>query len=122
MAAFYIGTYDIVETYSLYPDLAIPFLHYTYYDNWGPYPGLNTAWDCPAARGVWNTYVLEWTATKLEIFVNGRSCLVNTSGDPAFQKPYILVFSSLLGVGTNALTPKTPIPATMRVDWVKAWR
>ena len=76
---------DISETYSQYPDLAIPFLHYTANDNGGPIPGTNTAWNCTAQRGVYNTFALEWTATRLEIFVNGTSCLVNTSGDPAFK-------------------------------------
>ena len=59
-------------------------------------PGLNTAWDCVAQRGEYNTYTLEWTATRLEIKVNGTTCLVNTSGDPAFQKPYIVALTQLM--------------------------
>jgi beta-glucanase (GH16 family) len=116
------GEIDIVETYSLHPTLAIPFLHYTWYDNWGPIPGLNTAWDCQAVRGEFNTYVLTWTSTRLTIEVNGKTCLVNNSGDPAFQKPYIAAFTAALGVGANALTPNTPIPATMHVDYLRVWR
>ena len=92
------GEIDIAETYSQYPDLAVPFLHYTWNDNGGPVPGLNTAWDCVAHRGEYNTYTLEWTATRLEIKVNGTTCLVNTSGDPAFEKPYIVALTQLLGV------------------------
>jgi beta-glucanase (GH16 family) len=116
------GEIDIAETYSQYPTLAIPFLHYTANDNGGPRPGLNTAWNCPAARGVFNTYVLTWTPTTIRIDVNGRTCLTNTSGDPAFQKPYILAFTSALGIDSNALTPATPIPASMMVDYVRVWR
>ncbi len=115
------GEIDIVETYSGNYHLAIPFLHYTWNDNGGPRPGLNTAWDCAAARGVWNTYALEWTPNRLEIFVNGKSCLVNTTGNPAFQRKYIVALTSALGVSTNRLVPSTPIPATMSVDYVHVW-
>ena len=114
------GEIDIAELYSQYNRLVVPFLHYTANNNGGPRPGVNTAY-CAAARGRFITYTLIWTPSTLTIQVNGKTCLVNSSGDPAFQKPYILVFSSMLGVGSNALTSKTPIPATMRVDWVKVW-
>jgi beta-glucanase (GH16 family) len=116
------GEIDVAELYSQYPDLVIPFLHYTYNDNGGPYPGVNTAWNCPAPRGVYHTYTLQWAADRLEIDVDGKVCLVNTSGDPAFQKPYILALTAALGVGSNALTSATPIPATMNVDYVRAWK
>jgi hypothetical protein len=117
-----IGEIDIAETYSQHPDLAIPFLHYSWNDNGGPQPGLNTAWDCPARRGVFNTYTLEWSATRIEIFVNGRSCLVNTSGDTAFQRKYILALTQALGVKRNRYQVNTPMPATMTIDCVRAWR
>ena len=115
------GEIDIAETYSQYPDLSVPFLHYTWNDNWGPKPGLNTAWDCVAKRGVYNTYTLEWTPTRLKILVNGKTCLVNTSGDPAFQKPYILALTQMLGTGPNAYDGRAPLPATMSTDYVKVW-
>ena len=115
------GEIDIAELYSQYNTLVVPFLHYTYNDNGGPIPGVNTAWNCPAARGVYNTYTLTWTPSTLTILVNGETCLVNTSGDPAFQKPYIAVFTQALGVGANALRWNTPIPATMAVDHVRVW-
>lgn len=116
------GEIDIVETYSQYHYLAVPFLHYTWYDNGGPIPGLNTAWNCRAARGVYNTYTLTWTPDMLKIDVNGTPCLVNRSGDQAFKKPYIMALTSALGVGSNALRATTPLPATMAVDYVKVWR
>jgi hypothetical protein len=71
---------------------------------------------------VFNTYVLTWTSTTLTIEVNGKTCLVNKSGDPAFKKPYIAAFTAALGTGGNAITPRTPIPATMTVDYLKVWR
>ena len=59
------GEIDVAETYSLYNSVAIPFLHYAA-DAGGPQSGVNTAWNCTAYRGVWNTYALEWTPTKPE--------------------------------------------------------
>ena len=116
------GEIDIAETYSQYPDLAVPFLHYTAIDNGGPVPGLNTAWDCVAHRGDYNTYTLEWTETRLEIKVNGTTCLVNTSSDPAFEKPYIVALTQLLGAGANAYGGQAPMPATMTIDYVRVWQ
>ena len=116
------GEIDVAETYSQHPSLAIPFLHYTADDNGGPVPGLNTAWDCIAQRGEWNTYTLVWDAERLEVQVNDRTCLVNTSGDPAFQKSYILALTQGLGSGTNAYAGGAPMPASMQVDYVRAWR
>ncbi len=116
------GEIDVAETYSTHPDLAIPFLHYTADDHGGPVVGTNTAWTCTAQRGVYNTYTLEWTATRTEILVNGRSCLVNTSGDSAFRKRYVLDLTQALGTGADALTPATTLPAVMDVDYVKVWK
>jgi beta-glucanase (GH16 family) len=115
------GEIDVSETYSLYAALSVPFLHYSA-DTGGPQPGVNTAHDCTAPRGVWNTYTLVWGPRRLEILVNGSPCLVNTSGDPAFQKRYILALTAGLGSGRNGLIPQTPLPATTSVDYVRAWR
>jgi hypothetical protein len=116
------GEIDIAETYSVYPDLGIPFLHYGSDDNGGPIAGTNTSWTCAASRGVYNTYTLEWTPSRLEVFVNGNSCLVNTSGDSAFRKHYILNLTQALGTGADAMSAATPFPAVMNVDYVKVWK
>lgn len=116
------GEIDIVETYSQYNNLAIPFFHYVA-DLGGPQAGVNTAWNCVAHRGVWNTYTLEWTANRLEVFVNGQSCLVNTSGDGAFKKRYIVALTQALGTGANSWDGSNGVvPATMEVDYVKVWK
>ena len=116
------GEIDIAETYSQHPKLAIPYLHYLGVDSLISRPGHNTAWDCKAERGTYNTYTLTWTRRSLIIDVNGETCLVNTSGNRAFNKPYIAAFSALLGQGRNELTPETPLPATMSVDYLRVWR
>jgi beta-glucanase (GH16 family) len=117
------GEIDIAETRSNLADRAVPFLH-SVDDLLGSITSganANTAWNCAAQRGVWNTYTMEWTPDRVEIFVNGQSCLVNTSGNEAFKKRYILVLSQGLGIGSNTLTSSTTVPATMDVDYVRAW-
>lgn len=114
------GEIDVAETYSRHPDLAIPFLH-SATDLLGPVRGVNTA-HCTATRGEWNTFVLEWGPDRLEVLVNGETCLVNTVNDPAFDQHYIVALTQMLGMRSNALTPATPLPAAMQVDHVKVWR
>ncbi len=115
------GEIDVSEQYSAYPDWTIPFLHYADNDNGGNQWRTNTAL-CSAERGVWNTYTLTWGPDRLAIAVNGRTCLVNTSGDPAFQKRYIMALTQALGSYRNLPTDQTPMPATMQVDWVRVWK
>jgi beta-glucanase (GH16 family) len=91
------GEIDVSETYSAYPTISVPYLHYSANLLGMPEPGVNTAWNCAAARGTWNTYTLEWSARRIEIWVNGTPCLVNTSGDAAFQRPYIIALTAALG-------------------------
>ena len=114
------GEIDVAETYSTYSNLVIPFLHYGY--GLGATPTVNTAWNCAAARGMYNTYTLVWSPTRVEILVNGKSCLVNTSGDPAFKKAYIMSLTQGLGAAGNVYDGRAPLPATMSVDYVKVWR
>jgi beta-glucanase (GH16 family) len=115
------GEIDVAETYSAYPAHVVPFLHYTADDNGGPVPGTTTA-HCAGARGDWHTYTLEWGPTELRILVDGEECLRNTDDDPAFDKPFFLVLSAMLGRGVNAYDGRAPLPATMHVDYVRAWR
>ena len=88
----------------------------------GPKPGVNTAHDCKAKRGKWHIYTLLWGPERIEIKVDGKSCLINTSGHRAFKKRYIVAFTAMNGLSGNRVTTKTPLPSTMRVDWVRVWR
>ncbi len=112
------GEIDIAETYSVRSDLAIPFLHYA---DGVSSPGVNTAWDCTARRGEWHTYTLEWAPSRIEIRVDGRSCLVNTSADPAFDKRYLVNLTAALGITDNTYLGAFPLPAAMDVDYVRVW-
>lgn len=114
------GEIDVAETYSQYPDIAVPFLH-SKWDMLGSLPGFNTAWDCAAQRGEWNTYRLEWAPTKIEIFVNDKLCLRASGADSAFQQPYIIAFTQGIGGAPNTFTSSTPVPATYEVDYIRVW-
>ncbi|QIX26137.1 glycoside hydrolase family 16 protein [Nocardioides sp. JQ2195] len=119
------GEIDISETYSVHPDWSIPYLHYPTEREYGPITAgehTNTAYGCTASRGEFNTYRLDWTASRIEIRVNGRLCLTNTSGDPAFRERYIVSLTQAMGRENDPFTADTPRPACMEVDYVRVWR
>lgn len=113
------GEMDVAETYSSFPHIAVPSLHDT---NNAPIQGSTTNINCAVQRGVWNTYTMEWTPTRISIWFNGHLCLVNTSADPAFSVPDIMLLSAVVGDFGNDVTPQTPIPATTLVDYVRVWK
>lgn len=115
------GEMDVMETYSVMPNLSVPFLHYSA-DSLGPVDGFNTSWSCRAPRGLWHTYTLEWTASRIAIVVDGRTCLVSTDAAPSFRKRMIVSFTQYLGVGSNAYDGRVSLPSTTEVDYVKAWQ
>jgi len=113
------GEIDISETYSQFPDLSVPYLHYR------RAPGdrqPQTAQDCQAERGKWHVYTLLWGPERIEIKVDGKRCLLNTAGNRAFKKRYIIALTGASGLRGNRVFPTTPLPSTMRVDWVRVWR
>lgn len=114
------GEIDFAEFYAQYAALTVPYLHYTANDNGGPIEGTNTAY-CPGSRGQWHTYSIAWAPTEIRIYVDGAPCLTNTSGDPAFNKPYIYLLSQALGYGSNALTGQSQLPITLDIDYARAW-
>jgi beta-glucanase (GH16 family) len=115
------GEIDVAESFSAYASITGSYLHYSA-DHQGLLLGTNAA-NCAANRGEWNTYTLEWGPSRIETFVNGTSCLVNTSGDPAFQKRYIINLTQAIGGATwNQLGDTTPVPASMQVDYVRVWQ
>jgi beta-glucanase (GH16 family) len=116
------GEIDVSETYSVFPTLSVPYLHYNANLLGLPEPGVNTAWTCTVARGTWNTYTVEWSPSRVEILVNGATCLVNTSADPAFQRHYIIALTAALGNQGNGYDGRALLPATMNVDYVRAWQ
>ena len=115
------GEIDVAETFSAHPATAGSYLHYDSDQSSLLLP--SNASNCAADRGVWNTFAVEWGPSRIETFVNGKSCLVNTSADPAFQKSYIINLTQGMGGGSwNPLVDGTPIPATVQFDYVHVWQ
>jgi beta-glucanase (GH16 family) len=113
------GEIDFAEFYSQYPTLDVPYIHYAK----GASDPNVTAYDCTINVGAFNTYEVAWTSSSITIYDNGSVCLVDKPiGGPApFNEPFFIALTQALGIGSNAPTSKTPLPATTQVDWVRAW-
>jgi beta-glucanase (GH16 family) len=124
------GEIDIAEEYSKNADRVIPYLHYNfdpatidtttntniYTNNYCKITDVNAL----------HEYAVEWTPTTFTILYDGQTCLVDNLavlGTSPFDQPYYLLLTQALGVGGNAFDPATtPLPATTRIDWVRAWK
>jgi beta-glucanase (GH16 family) len=121
------GEIDVAEMYSVYPDRAIPYIHY---NQAAPDPTVTNNYCMISKVAAFHTYAVEWTPTRIKIIYDGRTCLIHkwnaaaplTGGQP-FDQPFIVVLTQALGVATNAFDPETtPLPATTKVDYVRVWK
>lgn len=120
------GEIDIAETYSKYPDRAIPFIHY----NQATADLSVTNNYCMIADvSAFHSYVAEWTPTTITIKYDGAVCTVHEWNPAApllkpapFDQPFIVVLTQALGIVDNAFDPATtPLPATTQIDYVHVW-
>lgn len=120
------GEIDIAETYSQFPDRVIPYIHYT---PGAPDPDVTNS-SCLITPAVFHNYVLVWTTTQLTVSYDGTTCLVDSwtpaaplSTPQPFDQPFFIALTQALGTGTNSFDPATtPLPATTRIDYVRAWK
>ena len=119
------GEMDIAEFYSQYPDRLIPTVHYA--TSTRDYTNYFCMVDDPTA---WHTYALEWDRERIRVEYDGQVCLdhaIRTSdtsveqGEP-FDQDYTINLTQMLGVDGNKPTTDTTFPATLQVDWVRAWQ
>lgn len=118
------GEIDIVEYYSALPDRLIPYLHYV--SNSPDKTNTNCLVYDPTE---FHTYLLEWTASKLTISIDGTTCVDHTInplapllGSAPFDKPFVLNLTQGLGQGDNALPAGATIDkATLKIDYVRVW-
>lgn len=123
------GEIDVAEYYSVYPDRAIPYLHYNTDSTIASGVSEVTNWGCTMDNpSAFHTYVAEWTVTGIKISFDGNVCTDHAWNPSApltapqpFDKPFAIIMSQVLGVGNNAPTDSTPLPATTEVDWVHVW-
>jgi len=134
------GEIDFGEFYSQYPGWAIPYLHYDVLQssvNWAtntnvytalPAPYAQPGMNCRINQAAFNTYTLTWQPGRLVIAINGQNCIVDNyaatglSGAAPFDQPFFIALTQALGIGSNAPTASTPLPATTQVDYVRIWK
>jgi beta-glucanase (GH16 family) len=120
------GEIDIAEIYHLYPDRAIPYVHYV---PAAVDPNVTNNYCMIDDLSQFHTYTAEWTPTTITIIYDGKVCLVDTfnaaspltAGQP-FDQPFMIALTQALGIGVNAPTASTPLPATTQVDYVRVWK
>ena len=119
------GEMDLAEYFSLYPDRAVPFLHYEPAEPDGTNTNNFCLIDDPSAM---HSYVIEWEPGHVTISYDGEVCVDHDiapapplTGSQPFDQRFTLNLTQALGIGTNAFTETTPLPATTTVDYVRVW-
>lgn len=120
------GEIDVAEWWSVAPDRMFPSLHYagrTVYD---------TGWNCVIPKvSAYHTYTLEWNAQEMVFWYDGQECFRRswTPDSPLvapqpFDHPFNMILNMGVGPdsGHNPVSASTPLPATLTVDYVKAWK
>lgn len=137
------GEIDVMEWYSLHPNLGVPFLHYahTYIQvpdangelKWVPNDPNITAWGPNCYVGdasQWHTYTLEWTPSVIRVLYDGKVCLENTNWTPRnttmpgpFDKPFMTSLTQAMGAlgSGNQADSTVDLPGTAEVDYLKIW-
>lgn len=122
------GEIDIAEFRTKEPDKVVPHVHYL---ETVPDPE-RTSYECYVDRPEdFHEYVLEWSPSAISIWYDGELCLRNTHWRPLyprphpapFNQPFVVNLNQSLGWFSNTLDEGvTPLPATMTVDYVRAWQ
>jgi beta-glucanase (GH16 family) len=127
---------DIAEMYGQYPTLVIPYIHYNHSAQSGN-PVTNTAFPVNGLDTQLHRYVLEWTPQHLTMSIDGAvivhhtiqsNLLFGRTAPEPFDHDFFLILSQGLGIGANGYqdgtgthVPKTPLPATTKIDHVYVW-
>ncbi len=129
------GELDVMEWYSQFQNLGIPFIHYI---GNGSDPN-KTKNSCNIGNpSDWHTYAMEWEPNSISFIYDGTVCLTDTNWTPTntdpstgqqlampqpFDQPFNLNLTEALGVATNKFDPSsTPLPAATQIDYVYAWQ
>ena len=114
------GEIDIAEEYSRYADRAIPFVHYSTTTD----PNVTNNYCMINNVNAFHSYTVEWTTSTITISYDGKTCITDyapTLAPGPFSQPFVVALTQALGVGGNAFTTSTPLPATTQVDYVRVW-
>lgn len=119
------GEIDVAEYFSNRPGYVHPSLHYAGRDFWE-----DTGWKCHIGRSrVFRTYAVEWTPRVMRFYVDGQLCWRRSwtpdaplvAPQPFDQDFYLSLTQGIGPKAFNAPSRRTQFPATMVVDYVRAW-
>jgi beta-glucanase (GH16 family) len=122
------GEIDIAEHFGSHPQIASPYVHIIGPDGEGR--GRGEYCNVADPEGGFHTYALEWDPLgKLVFLYDGVTCMTFDQWDPGapltypqpFDKEFFLNLTLAHGWPPNAVSDSTPFPATMAVDYVRAW-
>jgi beta-glucanase (GH16 family) len=117
------GEIDVAEWWSYEPTLVLPSLHFD-----GRDPDVDSGWDCtvddPAA---FHTYTVVWKPSGFQFAIDGTTCFTRSPTPDApltppqpFDHPFHMILN--MGVAMNGYSWRTELPASLVVDYAKAWR
>jgi beta-glucanase (GH16 family) len=121
------GEIDIAEHYGSVPTLVSAFVHIK---NGGTDRGKGTYCRVAFNERGFHRYAVEWLPLGgFKFIYDNRVCMTFDGWDPGeplvypqpFDQPFFMILTLALGLGTNAVSEDTRFPATMSVDYVRAW-
>jgi beta-glucanase (GH16 family) len=122
------GEIDIAEHFGSHSDYVSPNVHIK--DD-GVERGKAAYCKVSGPQSGFHTYAVEWLPLGgFRFLYDGAVCMTFADWDPGdplaypqpFDKPFFLLLTTALGWGENSVSDATPFPATMQVDYVRAWR
>lgn len=122
------GEIDIMEEVGVDPNIVSSTIHCNKYNN-GNTKIEHAALNVPTAESDYHVYACEWTADKLEFFVDGKSILKYSPADKTkdfwpFNVPFYPILNLAWGGtwGGYKGVDEAALPATMSVDYVRVFQ
>ncbi len=123
------GEIDIAESWSNHPTVVASWVHYNVDPSRVDAATHTNTYEniCQIDPTRYNTYVLVWSPGNLTVSINGQTCMEDnyaasglTSPRP-FDQPFFISLTQ--GLDPAAFNPAlTPLPATISIDYVRAWK
>lgn len=122
------GEIDIMEEVGADPNNVSSTIHCNKYNN-GNTPTEHGSKNVPTAESDYHVYACEWTADKLEFFVDGKSILKYEPADKTKDFwPFNVSFYPILNLAWGGTwggykgVDESALPATMSVDYVRVFQ
>lgn len=122
------GEIDIMEEVGVDPNIVSSTIHCNKYNN-GNTATEHASLKVPTAESDYHVYACEWTASKIEFFVDGQSILTYAPTDKTkdfwpFNVPFYPILNLAWGGSWGGYkgVDGTALPATMSVDYVRVFQ